>query len=416
MRRLAYVCADAGVPVFGSKGCSVHVQEFVRACRQDGLDVEVFAARRGGCAPADLQDVHVHELDPGSRGGQASPDDAVRHRELAALARNRVIQQQLTDRGPFDAIYERHALWSCAAMEQARATGVPGVLEVNAPLLQEQQTHRALRQPDVASRVMRRAFAAADLLLPVSEMLARWLVSEGVAHSRVHVVPNAVDPVRFAGPTVAALPAAPGLITIGFLGSLKPWHGLEILADAFVHLRRRGMACRLLIVGDGPLRTALAEKLASAGCADAVFWAGAVPPAAVPAWLASMDIGVAPYTDAEGCYFSPLKAFEYMAAGVPMVASAVGQVPALVRHGLTGWLVDPGRPDALADALAAMGADRDGRLRVGAAARAYVSRHHTWRATVQRVRGLVQASAPRAARRQPRASKEEPGHAAAAPR
>ncbi|WP_239489627.1 glycosyltransferase family 4 protein [Luteitalea sp. TBR-22] len=400
MRRLAYVCADGGVPVFGTKGCSVHVQEFIRACLHDGIHVTLFATRLGADAPADLGVIPVHRLVESRSGASRAAVDPVLARERSAIARNRGLAAHLAACGPFDAVYERHALWSCGAMEFARAVGIPGLLEVNAPLLREQLQHRSLRLHDVAARMMRRAFHAADVVLPVSDVLGDWLVGEGVARERVHVQPNAVDPTRFAGRPAPALPEAPGLVTIGFLGTLKPWHGLDVLVDAFAVARRRGALCRLLIVGDGPGRPALEARLAGLGLAHLVTWAGAVSPADVPAWLASMDIGVVPYASRDECYFSPLKAFEYMAAGRAVVGSSVGQLPLLLRDG-AGIVVPPGDAEALAVALETLCSAPVARARMGELARARVLAEHTWAGTVARVRELARASA---ARRAPRAT------------
>lgn len=394
MKRLAYVCADGGVPVYGTKGCSVHVQEFVRACRGEGIDVTLFAARVGGEAPADLADVPVHRLTTPRVPASGRIEDEVLTRERSAIARNRSVSAHLASYGRFDAVYERHALWSCGAMEFARAVGVPALLEVNAPLLREQLQHRSLRLHDVAAGLMRRAFLAADVVLPVSEMLGEWLVSEGVSRAHVHVLPNAVSPSRFAGRQAPAVAPAPGRVTIGFLGTLKPWHGLDVLVDAFALAYRRGVPCRLLMVGDGPGRAALEARLATLGLAEAVAWAGAVAPADVPSWLASMDIGVVPYASGDDCYFSPLKAFEYMAAGCAVVGSAVGQLPFLLRDG-AGVLVPPGDAEALAVALETLCAAPLARARMGEMARARVLADHTWASTVARVRDLADAAAAR---------------------
>ena len=119
MMRMAYVCADPGVPVFGTKGCSVHVRETIRALRRLGAEVTLYAARLGGEAPEDLRDVPVRRLPSLPKG------DAVL-REQAALSTNRVLVPLLERDGPFDAVYERYSLWSHAALTHARISGIPG--------------------------------------------------------------------------------------------------------------------------------------------------------------------------------------------------------------------------------------------------------------------------------------------------
>src|SRR5262249_30785177 len=126
--RIAYVCADPGVPVYGHKGCSIHVQEVVRGLRGHGASVELFATCLTGEPPADLSEVPAHPLPAVPRGEPAL-------RERAAVAANDGLREALRRDGPFDLVYERYSLWSFAAMEHAREARVPGLLEVNAPLV-----------------------------------------------------------------------------------------------------------------------------------------------------------------------------------------------------------------------------------------------------------------------------------------
>ena len=176
---------------------------------------------------------------------------------------------------------------------------------------------------------------------------------------------------------------------VGFVGTLKPWHGLPVLADAFIQLHRLNPAARLLIVGDGPEREALSSSLAAHGLTDAVHFTGAVTPEEIPGWLASMHVAVAPYPALDNFYFSPLKLFEYLAAGLPTVASRIGQVMELLREGETGLLVTPGDATSLCSTLARLRADASLRAQLGANGRAYVERHHTWDAAVARLLKLA---------------------------
>lgn len=380
--RTAYVCADGGVPVFGRKGCSVHVREVVRALRRAGARVELFAARLGGVAPRGLDGVAVHHL-------PAVGGDDVPARERAALAANDHLRAALDAAGPFDLVYERYSLWGFAGTEWARDAGVPGVLEVNAPLIEEQAAYRGLADRAGAERVADRAFAAADALLAVSGAVANYLEGFPAARGKVHVVPNGVDPDRFPPGLRPSLPGAARSFTVGFVGTLKPWHGLPVLVEAFDRLRRRGPTTRLLVVGDGTERGRLEADLAARGLTESVVLTGAVEPDAVPGLLASMDVAVAPYPARDDFYFSPLKLFEYLAAGRAVVASRIGQVEDLIEDGVTGLLVPPGDATALAGALEALQADPGLRARLGGAGRAAVCGLHTWDAVARRVLDLA---------------------------
>lgn len=380
--RIAYVTADHGVPVFGRKGCSVHVQELVRAFRHGGAEVELFTARRGGDAPTDLNDVIVHDL-PAAPAGELSA------REQAALAANCDLRTALEDIGPFDLVYERYSLWSYAGMAYARAAGVPGLLEVNAPLIDEQAAYRGLADRAGAERVARRVFESAAALIAVSREVAEYLERRIGARGKVTVIPNGVNPERFRNDVPPTCPGGPRSFTVGFVGTLKPWHGLSVLVKAFDRLRRWRPSARLLIVGDGPEREPLVTEIASRGLTNNSVLTGAVLPDAVPGLLASMDVAVAPYPARDDFYFSPLKVFEYMAAGRAVVASRVGQLTELIEDGVTGLLCQPGDSDALAESLERLATDEEMRTGLGLAARSAVCRRHSWAAVARRILKLA---------------------------
>jgi glycosyltransferase involved in cell wall biosynthesis len=380
--RIAYVCADPGVPVFGRKGCSVHVQEMLRALQGHGARVDLFAARVDEAPPAGLESLQIHHLTALGDGDPSSHAAAI-----AAL--NDELATLLDRAGPHDLVYERYSLWSHAAMERAATAGVPGLLEVNAPLIEEQAQYRGLRDAGGADRVAARVFRAASVLLAVSAEVAAWLARRGVARGRVHVIPNGVDAERFRPNVLPAAPGPPGSFTVGFVGSMKPWHGLDVLVEAFARLHTRAAETQLLLVGDGPARAAACADLSARGLADVVHCTGAVAPREVPGLLTSIDLAVAPYPHASDFYFSPLKVYEYMAAGRAVVASRVGQLEAVIRHDVNGLLCPPGDAAALAAALERLRCEPALRARLGRAARATVLRTHTWHAIAARVLELA---------------------------
>lgn len=384
MLQVAYVCADAGVPVFGTKGSSIHVQEVIRALRRTGAEVTLFATRLDGEPPADLCDIFVHPL-------PALPPGEPAAREQAALAANGALRTALTARGPFDLVYERYALWSYAGLEYSREADAPGILEVNAPLIEEHARHRVLVHRDAAEQVAARAFSAARLLVAVSPGVADYLATYPGLETRVQVIPNGVDPNRFPAACFAQRPASreDGSFTVGFLGTIKPWHGLDVLVDAFARLHVRNPDCRLLIVGEGPERGRIEAAVAERKIGSAVRLVGAVTPDQVPECLAAMDVGVAPYPELADFYFSPLKIYEYMAAALPVVASRIGDLDQVVQSEVTGLLCPPGDSAALAATLERLRGDAPLRRRLGDAARARVLAEHSWDAVVDQILELA---------------------------
>jgi glycosyltransferase involved in cell wall biosynthesis len=284
--RIAYVCADAGVPVFGTKGSSVHVMEMLGALLRTCAQIDLFAMRFDAELPAALAGVRVHALPPAPKGPQA--------REAHGLATNDDLAHMLRAAGPFDLIYERYSLWSYAALDVARETGAPYLLEVNAPLIEEQAEHRTLLRRADAEAIMRTQFSQASAVLAVSTEVAAYVRAINVepAVARVQVLPNGVNTARFM-PGLARATNTP--FTVGFVGTLKPWHGLETLIDAFALLNERHAQTRLLMVGDGPQRAALEQIVLARGLLSSVRFTGAVQPDQVPALVTQFDVATAPY-------------------------------------------------------------------------------------------------------------------------
>ncbi len=259
MIRIAYICADQGVPVFGRKGCSIHVQEVLRSFRRHGVQLELFATRLEGDPPPGLETIRIHRL-------PTPPDGARAVREQAALAANHDLRAALERAGPFELVYERYSLWSFAGMDYARARGVPGLLEVNAPLIDEQAEYRDLVDRTSAEQVAECVLGAATVLIAVSQEMAAYLARYPSARGRTQVIPNGVNPERFPAGLQPSCPGPPGTFTVGFVGGLKPWHGLPTLVEAFVLLHCSVPNTRLLIVGEGPARESLVEDLLARRC------------------------------------------------------------------------------------------------------------------------------------------------------
>ncbi len=378
--RIAYVCCDPGVPVFGCKGCSIHVQEVLREFVRRGFEVDLFAVRVGGKPPEELNDVRLHTIDLPKANNATE-------RGRIMIAANAVVKEMLSCNGPFDLVYERYALHAYAAMEYARNIQIPGILEVNSPLIIEQARYRTLTDFDLAEQTTRRAMISAGAVVAVSSQVADYAWQQRLSSSDIHVVPNGVDTDRFRGADESTFPRKQGEFTVGFVGTLKPWHGVENLIKAFGQLVEEDVAMRLAIVGDGPERERL-EYQASCLPTKAthrVHFLGAVNPCEIPQLLSSMDVAVAPYQPQKDFYFSPLKIFEYMAAGLPTVASHLGQIPELIQDDETGLLYPPGDTHALAEALLTLCRNPNLSARLGQTARATAIRRFTWTSVVTRI-------------------------------
>jgi glycosyltransferase involved in cell wall biosynthesis len=382
--RIAYVCADGGIAVFGDKGASVHITAMAGAFRGTGHDLHLLCARRGlGSADYPVEQVAVtlppHETRADKERGHIATAAAIEARLLA-----------LHHDWPFDLIYERYSLWSAAGVRAARQLNVPVVVEVNAPLVSEQAEFRALALTGVARAIEAEVFRTADALAVVSDELVPYVTARGALPGRVQVIRNAVDTAHFT-PQVrpAQVPGIPeDAFVVGFSGSLKAWHGLDTLLPAFRTLRDRLPRAQLLVVGDGPLKTWVEGYAAGAGLAKAVTLTGWVGHADLPALLARMDVATAPYPAAAGHYFSPLKLYEYLAVGRPVVASRIGQTAKVLDGTDAALLIPPGDPVALADALLRLADDPALTARLSHNA-AIEGRRHDWSDNARAVAALV---------------------------
>jgi glycosyltransferase involved in cell wall biosynthesis len=349
--------------------------------------VDLFATRVDGSPPPGLSDVPLHALPlPSARDAAA--------RERAAVRANRTFRRALSSAGRFEAVYERYSLWSVAGMQFAREAGIPGVLEVNAPLIEEQAEYRALCDRTTVTRIASQTFGAAHTILAVSQAVADYVARFPGTSDRVHVIPNGVDPFRFPSAVYDRADGLDGVFTVGFVGTLKPWHGLPILVDAFAELYAENPRMRMIVVGDGPWGAQLEERVSARGLTAVTRLTGAVAPQEIPALLAAMDAAVAPYSARPDFYFSPLKVLEYMAAGLPVVASRIGQIEELIADGETGLLCEPDNPRSLADRLRLLRGSPTLRMTLGAAARAAVVKDHTWLEVTRRIFGRAGLTLP----------------------
>lgn len=367
-------------------GQSVHIEELVAALRALGHEVVVvgpgFYAQSGFGGESGAVAL-LRRLLPGALG------------ELAELAYNFTAYRRLAqacDALRPDLIYERYNLFHLAGTWLARRRRLPFFLEVNSPLVAERSRHGGLHLTALARACERRVWRAADCVLTVTEVLRGHVVAEGVDPSRVRVVPNGVVLDRYPAPDPdpegsAPETPAPETPVLGFVGFMRDWHGLDAVIRGMAG--HRGHAPRFVVAGEGPARPGLEALAASLGLADRVRFLGIVAHAAVPETVAGFDIALQPRVVD---YASPLKIFDYMAAGRAIVAPDQPNIREILAHEATALLFDPDRPGAMWDAVARLLADPALRVRLGRAARAELERRDfTWTGNARRIVGWAEA-------------------------
>ena len=340
--------------------------------------------------------------------------------ELNYYAFQRRMVRQLrreVDKTQFAFLYHRMSVANYAGVILARCFRIPLVLEYNgSEVWVARKWGRPLRFEGLAARAETASLRHAHLVVTVSEVLRNDLVARGVDPERVVWHPNGVDPDmfdpgRFGVQEHAELRAryalSPADTVVTFVGTFGQWHGAEVLARAIRTLidehsewltRRR---VRFLFVGDG-VRLPYVKQLLPLGTTEPfVRFAGLVPQASAPAFLAASDVLVAPHVpNADGSPFfgSPTKLFEYMAMGKAILASDLDQIgdvidPALradsppasqvsADTGAVGMLTTPGDSAGLAQGIHFLVDHPEWRARLGANARRLALARYTWDAHV----------------------------------
>lgn len=360
-------------------GQSVHVDEMISALRAAGHEVMVvgpafYAATDFGGESRLV--ARLRRLLPGALG------------ELAELAYNvpAYLALRRAARGfrP-DAIYERYNLYYLAGTWLARRLGVPFLLEVNSPLAEERAKFSGLQLRWLAHALERRTWRGANHVLAVTGVLRDVIAASGVKRERIEVIQNGVVLDRFA----AAPRPEGGPVVLGFVGFVRTWHGLDAVLGAMAADGGQGIA--LTVIGDGPARAELEAQAAALALGERVHFAGLVEHHAVPGHVAGFDIALQPKVVA---YASPLKIFDYMAAGRAIVAPDQPNIREILEHGRTALLFDPAAAfDSDAGMWAAirrLAGDAGLRARLGAAARAELERRdYTWAGNARRVVALA---------------------------
>jgi glycosyltransferase involved in cell wall biosynthesis len=360
-------------------GQAVHIEELVSALRKLGCELIVVeppstAAARFGADAKGLSS--LRRLLPKAAG------------ELLELGYNwlayRRLRRAYLEHRPH-VLYERHNLYLLAGKWLKQRFKLPYLLEVNAPIALERAQHGGLGLPRLARRLEISAWKAADVVLPVTGVLAEMLVGSGVKRERIVVIPNGID--------LAAFEAAPardeakkrlgldGRLVLGFAGFVRAWHGLDQVIDFIAEARRPELV--LFIVGDGPACEALMQRARERGVSAQVKLAGVVERRHIAAHLAAFDIALQP---AATPYASPLKLFEYLAAGCAIVAPRQPNLEEVLAHGENALLFPVDRAGALGEALGRLVADRALRERLGSDARKTIARgRYTWSGNADRV-------------------------------
>lgn len=383
-------------------GQAVHIEEMIAALRALGHEVRVVAPASGGAGEGRMgvKVDWVHRLKA------ALPKAIYELLELSySLLAYRRLSQAADEFKP-DVLYERYNLYMLAGVMLKRRLGLPMLLEVNSPLVLERSSHGGLSLARLARWAEGTVWRAADVVLPVTQVLAQHVAAYGVSERRIAVIPNGINIAHFAdAPTPEAARRNLGLegkLVLGFTGFVRDWHGV----DRVIRWMASGEApanAHLLVVGDGPVRGELEALAMQLGIAGQVTFTGVLHRDEVPRRVAAFDIALQPAVVA---YASPLKLMEYLVLGKAIVAPDTPNLREVLIDGKNALLFDGATPGALEAALARLCMDAELRRDLSAGAQATIARLDlTWMGNARRVIALAElrCRAQREAARNPAA-------------
>lgn len=369
----------------------IHIEEMVHAFRELGNEVEVVALSGEG--------------DRGSHDGESSWAARILGSapswlyEVMSLAYNVYGYLMLRRRAHAfrpDVLYERYSLNTFCGIWMGRRTGLPVILEVNAPLALEQERLGKLAFRRLARRSERWICANSTWTIVVSDVLKELLAAKGVPRERMVVVTNGVDPRRFrpdvSDRAIRAKHGLDGKLVIGFVGWFRKWHGLELLLEIFHGANLAERRVHLLLVGDGPARADLERFVAKNALGRYVVFTGPVRHEEIPEYVAAMDVAVQPSAPEYAC---PMKIVEYMAMGRCVVAPDQPNIREVIDDGRNGLLFPPGDKKALERVLLRAIGDDARRQALGKNALETVfSRGFLWSTNAQRAVSLAREAGP----------------------
>ena len=275
----------------------------------------------------------------------------------------------------------------------ARLVGAQCVCEVNGePVPDWSETDRRLKRR-LKHWLASWALSRCDRVVVLTDGLRDLVVRRyRVAADRVAVLPSGTDTGLFVPQDLAACRRRIGVGLerdyIGFVGSFYRYQGLQCLLDAMAIITRTMPSVHLLLVGDGEASVELKHQADRLGLNPCISWAGRIPYQEVPTWIGAMTVCVAPFRGDRG-ETSPVKIYDYLACGKPVIASAIPSVSATFVQGTGVSFVPPDDPSALAQALLALLNDPDRQARMAAVGRRYVEQRFSWRHITDRLREWV---------------------------
>jgi glycosyltransferase involved in cell wall biosynthesis len=293
-----------------------------------------------------------------------------------------------------DVIYLRQGLFEVFPPILARLFGVPYVIEKNGIMEDE---FRSRGFSEIVIKILRLAeeinFRLSDKIVCVTEGIKREIVRRyKVNEGKLVVIPNGANIELFRPLDKHECRRKLGLeedaFYIGFVGSFAPWQGLDILIEAAKQLKEQGYCqIKYILVGSGERELSLRQKVREYKLEQEIRFIGRVTYEQVVYYVNACDIAIAPFTKERNSIIgvSPLKLYEYLACGRPVIASRVDGIKEVIEEGKCGYLFEPGDAEELAKRIIQSYQERDTLQEMGVRGRRLVESKYSWKMTAKRV-------------------------------
>jgi len=289
-----------------------------------------------------------------------------------------------------DVIYERYNLYLPSGIWIKKKYKLPFLLEVNAPIYDERNKYDGIGLKRLAKWTERYVWQNADVVLPVTNVLANIIQKDGVPIERMHVIHNGIDKNKFSN-KIETSEAKKRLgikeeIVLGFTGFVRDWHGLDRVVDLLANDQHETR--HLLIVGDGPATASILDRAKVKGVENCVTITGIVGRDQVADYVAAFDIALQPdVVD----YASPLKMFEYLALGRAIVAPNKDNILEILTHEDNALLFDNDDNNSFYEAIERLCQDDDLRRHISKRAKETIDeKNYTWVNNAKRVISLFE--------------------------
>lgn len=288
-------------------------------------------------------------------------------------------------------LYERYAIFNWAGVISAKKYNTPFILEINYTSHTPLYRKRSRLLKPLAHWMDKIIFAKADGFVAVSTYLKNHLIDLGVQESKIIVLPNAADPDIF-----IPLSPTPDIQNrynlnrkkvIGFVGGFYPWHGLDFLLDCFHEVKKEIPQAHLLLIGDGPAKETLKAEAARRNLESDISFLGAIAHQELPKLIACFDVAVMPDSNEYG---SPMKIYEYMSMGKPVIAPRLGPLEDGITNRREGIIFKQRDKNELVAALKELLNNDQLREQMSKAARENIVNNHSWKKNAEKIIILYQ--------------------------